>query len=367
MGKINNKIRPTLDSLLVWPYKNKSQTLFSPAWLPFGSIANKINSLNPDIVHLHWINAGFLSIKDLSKIKAPIVWSLHDMWAFTGGCHYDDSCGAYKANCGNCKVLRSTRQKDISRRIWNLKRKIYSKIPNLTIIALSKWMMNEANKSSLFKNTRVVNLPNPIDTTLFKPIDKEVCRNLWGLPKDKTLLLFGAMNATSDTRKGFERLSDALSKLKKDNLELVVFGSSKPQKAPPLSYKIHYLGHVNDDVSLTTIYNAADVMIVPSLQENLSNAIMESLACATPVVGFDIGGNSDMIEHKKNGYLAAPFDSVDLAFGIEWIIENSARFKLSENARQKVEDCFDSRKLSQRYLEIYTEIITKKSSYRNPQ
>ena len=170
------------------------------------------------------------------------------------------------------------------------------------------------------------------------------------------------MGATSDPRKGFKELKEALSKLKNpENIELLVFGSAKPHKPSDLGLVTHYLGSLSDDISLVTLYNSADLMVVPSLQENLSNAIMESLACGTPVVGFNIGGNSDMIDHKKNGYLAYPQDSNDLLKGIEWVLNNKEYDQLSLNSRSKVLVEFDSKIVSKNYIDLYKDILNKKS------
>lgn len=350
-----NKLRPTLDSLPIRNYDNK--TLFSPSWLPSKNLINQINELNPDVVHLHWINAGMIKIEDLAKINAPVVWSLHDMWAFTGGCHYDELCGAYERKCGECVVLASSKNNDISRKIFNRKQKTYSTIKNMTIIGLSNWLKTSAKNSALFKNRKVVNLPNPIDTNIFKPFDKNKSRELWGLPKNKKLVLFGAMGATSDPRKGFKELSQAFKYIDRDDIEFVIFGASTPANPPEIGFKTNYIGSLSDDVSLVTLYSAVDVMIVPSKQENLSNAIMESLACATPVVGFDIGGNSDLIDHKNNGYLSPAFDAEALAKGIEWILDNEKYEELCSNARDKVMREFDSKIVAEKYIKLYNEAL----------
>lgn len=355
--KILNKLRPFLDSIPVRFYKNRTKTLFSSSWLPFANIVDKINEINPDIVHLHWICNGMMQIEDIARIKAPIVWSLHDNWAFTGGCHIKWECEKYKENCGACPRLGSEKENDLSRKIWHRKEKTFSKIPNMTIVGLSKWLSDCAQKSTLFRDKNVVNLPNPIDTTIFKPFDKEKAKELWSLPHDKKLILFGANSATSDINKGFKELSESLHKLDNKNIELVVFGSSKPKESQNFGFKTHYLGHLHDDVSLITLYSSVDVMVVPSLQENLSNAIMESLACGTPVVSFDIGGNSDMIEHKLNGYLAKPFDTTDLKNGIEWVLNTSNYEEISINARKKVLKEFDSEIVAQKYIELYNKVL----------
>jgi glycosyltransferase involved in cell wall biosynthesis len=179
------------------------------------------------------------------------------------------------------------------------------------------------------------------------------------LPIDKTIIAFGAINATDDPNKGFTHLYSAMQDIKANDAELVVFGSNKPIDAPDFKQPVHYLGHLHDEVSLRVLYSAADVMIVPSLQENLSNAIMESLACGTPVVAFNIGGNSDMIDHRINGYLAAPFNPTDLANGIEWVLNAPNYQQLCNNARNKVLTKFDSKVVVQQYMTLYKEILAQ--------
>lgn len=353
---IQDRIRYLLDGFPLKWYGNRKRELFSPAWAGFSSMANRINKLNPDIVHLHWINGGMLNIGEIAKIHAPIVWSLHDMWAFTGGCHYSDGCERYKNNCGNCKVLGSDSSKDLSRKIFEKKRKAYSK-KEMTIVGLSRWLNRCAEESTLLRDKKHINLPNPIDTDIYKPFAKDAARALWNLPQDKKLVLFGAINATADPRKGFHELNEALHKMSDDTTELVVFGSSEPKVSQNFGLTTHYLGHIRDDVSLVTLYNAVDVMVVPSLQENLSNAIMEALACGTPVVGFDIGGNSDMVEHQINGYLARSFDTGDLKMGIEWVLNHSKYDDLRRRAREKVVKTFESRAVAEQYLMLYREIL----------
>lgn len=354
------KIRLRLDQLPLKFYKNRTKTSFSPAWLPWSNIVNKINEINPHIVHLHLINSGMIRIEDLMKIKIPIVWSLHDNWAFTGGCHVKWECERYKDECGLCPRLDSHRENDLSRIIWRRKNKVYPKIDKLTLIGLSKWINECSKESSLLKNKKHINLPNPIDTSIYKPFKKEYARELLNLPKNKKLLLFGAMSSSSAVNKGFSLLKESLDKLEYKNLELVIFGSNKPKEPQNLEFKTHYMGHLNDDVSLVVLYNAVDVMVVPSLQENLSNVIMESLACATPVVGFDAGGNCDMIEHRKNGYLAKPFDIEDLVNGIEWILNNESYDNLCREARKKVLEKFDSTIVAKKYIDVYKEILNEK-------
>ncbi|MFT6127429.1 MAG: glycosyltransferase involved in cell wall biosynthesis [Flavobacteriaceae bacterium] len=351
------KIRPFLDSLLVRFYKRRSKTLFSSSYLPFSGIIERINSINPDIVHLHWIAGGIMRIEDLAKIKAPIVWSMHDMWAFTGGCHYNEQCDAYQNGCGSCVVLGSNSKFDLSKINFLRKHNTYKKIKNLYINGSSKWISESAKSSSLFKNRNVTTIPNPIDMNLFKPVDKTSSRNLFNIPLEKKIILFGAINPLGDSRKGFKELFESLSKLELENVEFVIAGSSEPLQENSFAYPVHYIPPLSDEYSLSILYNIADVIVAPSLQENLANSIVESLLCGVPVVAFNIGGNPDLIEHKENGYLVKPFSSDDMAYGIEWVLNNKNYSTLSSNARKKAVSCYSYEVLSPIYIELYENVI----------
>lgn len=360
IGKAISSIRSFLESLPARLYKDKTKTIFYSSLLPFSNAVNVINKINPDIVHLHWINGGMIKIEDLSKIKAPIVWSLHDMWAFTGGCHYDEGCMLYKNSCGNCKVLKSNKENDLSKKVFNRKLKIYSKIKNLTIIGSSKWISQCARESFLFKNRNILRIPNCFDTNLFNKIDKDIARSIFNIPKNKKIILFGSMDPFGDPRKGAKELFEAIEQIDIENVAFVIAGSSEPKDKVKLKYPIYFIPPLKDDVSLPLMYNVADVMIVPSLQENLANSIIESLSCGVPVVAFDIGGNSDMINHKKNGYLAKELNSLDMAKGIIWILKNKSYNDLVINAREKALNTFDSKIVSQQYISVYESILGEK-------
>ena len=346
-----------LDSLPTKFYRDKTQTTFSPAIFPFSQLVKTINQIGPDIVHFHWMANGMLKIEDLSGIKAKIVWSLHDMWAFTGGCHYDEECGKYASHCENCKVLGSKKTRDLSFKVFERKKKVFSDL-DLTIVGLSRWMADCAKKSFLFKEHNVVNLPNPIDISAFEPIDKQIARKILGLPLDKKIVLYGAVCATTDPRKGYRELMQAFEHLDDQDIELLVFGGQQPKDGKVLKYNTHFLGSFSDDISLKLLYSAANLFVVPSLQENLSNGIMESLACGTPVAAFDIGGNADMIEHKVNGYLASAFDSADLANGICWAIKDSNNESLCHKARKKVVENFSEEIVAKKYISLYNNLIS---------
>jgi glycosyltransferase involved in cell wall biosynthesis len=351
-------IRALLDALPTKFYRKKKQVVFSPACCPNGRLLRTVNHLKPDLVHLHWGGAGFVAIGDLPDIRSPLVWTLHDMWAFTGGCHYDTGCGRYLKGCGACPVLGSNTPHDLSRWVFRRKAESYSRLRRLTVVGPSRWIADNAKSSLLLGTRHVVHLPNPIDTQGFHRMDSSSARKLWKLPLDKKLILFGAPKATSDDRKGWRELRDGLSCLDLHDAELVLFGAGQPDNLPAQHIPGHYVGKLHDDVSLATLYSACDVVVVPSRQENLSNVIMESLACGTPVVAFRLGGNADMVQHGVNGYLAEPHNSRDLARGIEWILKDCIRWQeLSMNARQKAERDFDSRRVAVQYTELYKKVI----------
>ncbi len=356
LQKILNKIRPTLDRIPLFFYKKKTKNIFSLSWVGNSGISDLVNSLKPDIVHIHWICHGILSLREIGKIEAPIVCSLHDMWFFTGGCHYSGSCKSYQINCGKCWVLGSSNALDLSKLGLARKNKLLQK-KKIAFIGLSQWISKEAKNSKLLQKSQIENLPNPINTDIFKEINKTYSRQIWNLPPNKKLILFGAMNAISDLRKGYKELITALEQLNYMEAEFIVYGSSEPIDIPKLNNPIRYIGQIHDETSLVMLYNAVDVMVVPSLQENLSNTIMESLSCAVPVVAFNIGGNSDMIDHKVNGYLAVPFKANDLKDGIEWVLKHSDPGMLRQNARQKVLNEFDDKKVIKKYLNLYSNIL----------
>ncbi len=338
----------------------KEKKLFSPAMCP-DNLAHSVAAIKPDLIHLFWVASGFMKIETLKEFKKPIVWTLHDMWPFTGGCHYDDGCMRFQQACGRCPTLCSEVEKDLSRQIWERKRKSWRDIP-ITVVTPSRWLADMARSSSLFKDQRIEVIPNGINTDMFKPLDKRAAREACNLPQDKQLILFSAFSATSDKRKGNQFLVQALKKISLegwgDKTELVVIGSSVPENPPDLGMKVNYIGLLRDEISMALLYSAADATVAPSMQENLSNAVMESLSCGTPVVAFNIGGMPDMIDHQYNGYLARPFEPDDLAAGIMWVLENRARHDmLSQQARKNVLEKYDIEAVASRYLALYQDIL----------
>lgn len=358
--RILSYFRPYLDALMNRVYRKKQRALFSAALVP-DFLAKKIDRFNPEIVHLFWVAGGFFRIETLKDIKAPVVWTLHDMWPFTGGCHYDDECGKFQNACGDCPILNSGSVKDLSYHVLKRKVDAWGQLP-MVIVATSHWLADMARASTVFKDKRIVVIPNGIDTDKYKPIDKAVSRQAWELPLDKNLILFSAFSATSDKRKGNQFLVPALEAMAAEgwgeNTELVIIGASAPEHPVNLGMKVHYIGNLGDEISQVLLYSAVDVTVAPSMQENLSNTVMESLACGTPVVAFKVGGMPDLIEHTLTGYLAKPFEVDDLATGIKWVIESKSRHTaLSQAARKSVLEKYALEKVSNQYIDLYQDIL----------
>lgn len=360
LGKIAGRFRANLNGLPLRLYDHPYKNAFSPQWFP-EKIASQVAAINPDIVNLHWVSNGYLQVESIPKFNKPLVWTLMDMWPFTGGCHYTENCDRYTNSCGACHQLNSSKERDLSRTVWERKAKAWKDI-NLTIVAPTTWMAKCASSSSLFKYFPIEVIPFCLDTETYKPIDKNIARKILNLPQDKQLVLFGAISATKDRRKGFHLLQSALQKLGlsewKEKIELVVFGSSKPDKPVDLGFNARYLGRLNDDITLALAYSAADVMIVPSIQEAFGQTASESIACGTPVVAFDDTGVADIVEHQKTGYLAKPYEIEDLARGIAWVLENKERHqKLCLQGREKAEKEYTLELQAKRYESIYNNIL----------
>ncbi|AFZ36679.1 glycosyl transferase group 1 [Stanieria cyanosphaera PCC 7437] len=360
-GKGWGKIQSTLDNLPLRFYRHRDRVHFSLQWLP-SKINTRLDVIAPDLIHLHWIGGGYFPVEKIAQFNRPIVWTLHDMWAFTGGCHYSQQCDRYKQSCGQCPILKSNQNWDFSRWLWQRKAKAWQNI-DLTIVTPSKWLAQCANASSLFKDSRIEVIPNGLNIKKYRPIDKQLAKDLLNLPQDKQMILFGAISATRDPRKGFNLLQTALKYLSLSTLpersELVVFGSSQPVQKLDLGFKTHYLGYLYDELSLTIAYAAADVMVVPSTQEAFGQTASEALACGTPVVGFNATGLQDIVDHQQNGYLATPYDPEALAKGIAWILEENPerRQRLSICARAKIEQQFTVERQAQTYLKLYEDIL----------
>ncbi|MCX6304479.1 MAG: glycosyltransferase family 4 protein [Bacteroidetes bacterium] len=351
-----NPLRPYLDFAIPL-IQTRRRVLFSSSMIP-DRLVEAIDHINPDVVHLNWVTGGFVSIETLAKIRRPVVWTLHDMWGFTGGCHYTAECTRYLQACGSCPVLHSARENDLSRRIFLRKAKTYAAIRDLTVTTPSSWLGNCARESPLLGNKRVVVIPNGLDTSLYKPGDKKLIRRSFGFPENRKLILFGAIRGVKNTIKGFDLLEKALHQLDPDRYELIIFGSVESDLERPLNVKAHFFGTVTDEAKLVRLYNAADVVAVPSYQEVFGQAASEAMACGTPVVAFAQTGLPDIVKHKETGYLATPFDPADLARGIAWITADESRHRqLSAASRTRAVENFSIDVVAGKLITVYIEAI----------
>ena len=331
-----------------------NQVIHSLGLFPSG-LARWINDSDVDVVNLHWICAEALSIREIARIKKPIVWTMHDMWPFMGAEHYDDldHPGRWRSQYSASNRPINYRGPDLDRFTWARKSRAWGdKVFHL--VAPSHWLAACARESALMGGQSCDVIHNPLDTAAFAPIDRNEARGLLGLPLDRKLILFGALGATSDLRKGYDLLVEAIREFErldgKSNAEVLVFGGPRAGELPGIRLKSHFLGSFSDELSLRVVYSAADVFVAPSRQDNLPNTVVEAAACGVPTVAFNIGGMSDIIAEGETGVLAAPFDSAALAAGIHWLLHAPIK---REMVRAAAEAKFSLLATLPNYLALY--------------
>jgi glycosyltransferase involved in cell wall biosynthesis len=342
-----------LDQIPLRAYPRRQKSFFSPA-VHANFLRARLSRFRPELAHLHWVGNSLLRVEEIARLSCPVVWTLHDTWAFTGGCHYTGTCEGYQQQCGNCPQLGSARSDDLSRSLMQRKARAYAEL-NLTIVTPSRWLGDLASKSSLFAGRRIEVIPNGLDTTTFKPIDQRTARDNLGISNDHPVILFGTQ-ALSDPRKGGDLLCEALALLQTP-CTLLTFGEGAlPLGNAPL-VTVRSLGNLTDDAGLAMSYSAADVFACPSREDNLPNTVAEALACGTPCVAFDINGLPDMIEHKKTGWLAKAFDPVELAEGMKWLMTHACSDQLRNAAREKAVAEYSMEVMTERYARLYAELL----------
>ena len=319
-----------------------------------------------DVIHLHWVNQGFLSLKNLERIMAsgkPVVMTLHDQWYFTGICHYSGGCDKYRTQCEKCPMIKG-KGTDLSRRVFDRKRRIYED-RNITFVGCSRWMADLARQSALTRGHTVTNIPNAIDTDVFTPMNKQEARKRHNLPMDKKLLLFGAQRIT-DKRKGFSFLVEACEHISMHHptlpkeLGVVVLGGDAQSVKEALPFPVYTVNYLSNEKDIAELYNAADLFVTPSLQDNLPNTIVEAMACGTPCVGFNVGGIPEMINHQRDGYVADYCDSLDFAQGIAWCLNDARHSALSAAARATAIATYSEAIAAQRYQAVYQAALSNR-------
>ncbi|MEO6882858.1 MAG: glycosyltransferase [Bacteroidia bacterium] len=306
-----------------------------------------------DIIHLHWV-ADFIDFSFFKKNKKPIVWTLHDMNSFTGGCHYSDNCTLFKSDCNVCHQLGGLDKKTYSEISFNLKSKALKGVKNIQIVSPSTWLMNFSLSSKLFGNMPHYCIPYGIDCQIFKIKDKIKAREKLNFPIDKKIILFVA-DSIKNKRKGFLYLEKAVEKLFfETDFLLVIVGGNSSEKAT-LKNRIS-LGKVNDEQLMAAIYVAADVLVIPSTEDNLPNTALESLMCGTPIIAFPIGGMVDIIEHKVNGLLAKNISVEALEESLCDFFDEINKWN-SEEIRANAIKKYSSEIQANAYIELYKKII----------
>ena len=315
---------------------------------------------NADIIYIHWALNGLLNFKSMEQIarlNKPVIIFLHDMWAITGGCHHSFTCNKYKTTgCNECPMFTEIKKNDLSAKEFKKKLNLYSKYNNLHFLAPSRWLYNCAKESLLTKDKPVFYIPNILDETLFKPIDKIVAKQILNIDINEKVIAFGAISVSSPY-KGWIYLQKALELLNQDdtikNISVLIFGSVYNKEiADAIPFKTKFMGYLKDEYSTSLIYNAADIFIAPSVAEAFGYVVMEALSCGTPVVGFAVGGIPDMIRHKENGYLAKYKDAEDVAEGIKYCLNNNIKGRLLPELQPA--------ETAKKHLEMFAKINTEK-------
>lgn len=327
---------------------------------------NNPKIVRSDIIHFHWVQQGFLSLKGIRKLAAskPVVWTMHDMWAFTGGCCYSNDCTRYRESCGNCPFLKNPGEADLSYKIWKEKEKLFSN-RNITLVGPSRWITLKAEDSGLGKKAKIYHIPNPVDTELFSPGDRKKTRSEYNIDDNEFVLLFGAQNL-DDNRKGFGILEKALVRLvqsdfkEAEKIRLLLFGATDHQeKFSKLPVKVLYTGIINNPEELKKLYNVADWYIHPALADNLPNTVVESVSCGTPVLGFNSGGINEIITSDFNGLIAPGINSDELARFIIKAFQSQGRMdKLRMNARKFALDTYSMEKVAGAYYDLYRQVLS---------
>lgn len=345
-----------LERLRIWMYNGmRRRNLFAVDIANVGEdITGSRAFREADVIHLHWINQGFLSLREIGKILRSgkrVVWTMHDQWPVTGVCHYSDECMRFESQCYMCPMMSDASSIDVANKVFLQKESVYGQ-GRITFVTCSEWLGRLARRSTLGKGQEIISIPNAIDTTVFRPMDRGAARERMGLPKDRTLILFGCQKVT-DKRKGLDYLLQAARQLPGVAVALVGGNAEATKALMPEGTEAICVGQVGDEQTMATLYAAVDAFVTPSLQDNLPNTIMEAMACGTPCVGFDIGGIPEMIDHTVNGYVARYMDADSLACGIRYVTDVDRAPLLAMEARKKVLTCYSEKVVAEKYIKVY--------------
>jgi glycosyltransferase involved in cell wall biosynthesis len=347
-------------------YRRKKWKTKNPITHTFGlrskGLAKQINNSNADLINLHWIS-GMLSIKDIKKIRKPIIWTFHDMWAFCGGEHYIlEQEERFKIGYLINNQDRFEDGPDLNRKAWFRKQKEW-KNKSFTVVCPSRWLSECARQSILFGNEDIYKIPYSLDLeNIWKPMQKEASRKALRLSLKKKIILTGTNWNNNNPYKGIDLLRETIRRIvktRKNYIELIIYGP-KPSSCEVWPCKVHWLGSVNDDRILVQANSAADIVVIPSRRDNFPNTALEAQACGRPVVAFRIGGLKDIVIHRKTGWLAKPFEVEDMASGICWILEDEKRCEeISKKSREKAVKRFSPAVVAEQYINVYQMVMDK--------
>jgi len=355
-----HRLNVRIDSRIVyWLYRPSE--LWSLGLTGVGAVLRLPVVKRADVISISWV-AHFLSVRMIAKMlnnRKPVVWTLYDQNAFTGGCHYSAGCDHYKEECKHCPQLRGSSW--LSHRVWRRKKRLWN-AKKLTVVCPSRWLADCAARSSLMHEARIEVIPSGVDVSVFRTRPKHECRRAFKLPMDKKLVLFCAGNGFSNERKGGRLLEQALIELSEQvepakAPEIVMLGSHDVPQTLVDKFVFHCFTFHGDDDRLARLYAACDVTAAPSLEDNLPLTVLESMACGTPCVAFRAGGMPDAIVHMQNGYLAKPFDTSDLADGIHILVMKSDPKSISASAVTTIGDKFNSEMEARAYLSLYEDLL----------
>ena len=346
--------RPVIDALPVLLRRNRRSPHWGNAWIGNGATRKAIRDFAPDITHLHWVNHGMLSLRDIARLRGPVVWTLHDSWVFTGGCHSPQECRKFQECCGACPELNSAYDRDLSRRNWNRKRAAW-KSADFTVVTPSRWLAGEAQSSSLLAGRQIVTIPNAVDTAVFCSMDRAAARRSLGLPEKVPLFLFGAHGAATDWNKGMDLWLAALPAVAGKTPDAVpVLAGVAAGTFSGAARPVHELGVLPPE-RMAMAMAAADVVVVPSRMETLPTMVAESLACGTPVAAFAVGGIPEMIRPGGTGFLARPLDPADLARGICELLARGGGMR--EACATFARETYAPEIVARRHMELYRSLI----------
>lgn len=349
--------KPTMDALPLRVAAPRDALPRSAGWSS-RLTAFDVNSAAADVVHLHWICGGFLSVENIGRIRRPLVWTLHDMWAFCGAEHLQGDANDARWRNGYSAQPTSAGRFDIDRWVFDRKRKHWRQ--PMHIVTPSRWLADCVRGSALLGHHSVSVIPNPLDVAVFKPMERAAARRLLNLPLQRKLVLFGAIKGTQLPYKGWDLLMPALARIsgQRQDVDAVIFGQGRPANEPALGMPIHWMGHLYDDISLAALYSAADVLVVPSRQESFGQTGSEAQACGCPVVAFDATGLRDVVAHDETGLLATPFDPESLSAHVLTLLEDeSRRNQMGTQARLRAQRLWAYDTVAAQYDSVYAQTV----------